>query len=74
MASIASLDQFQAQSIWEMSAHAKIATVYGNQPVDVMHAKLLCECWNAVTSVAERLGEDPLKVARKLKRGELVDV
>lgn len=36
-------------------------------------AEILRECWNAVMSVAKRLGEDPLKVAKKLQRGELVE-
>ena len=52
--------------------HWTIGTVFGKQPEDIKRAKLMCESWNAVVSIAERLDEDPLKVARKLKRGELV--
>jgi hypothetical protein len=48
-----------------------VATVFGKQPNELRNAKLLCESWNAVVSVAERLGEDPLKVAKKLQRGAL---
>ena len=50
-----------------------IATVFGKQPEDTEQAKLLCESWNAIMSVAERLGEDPLRVAKRLQRGELVE-
>ena len=49
-----------------------IGTVFGNQPEDTLRAELLCESWNAITSIAKRLNEDPLKIAKKLQRGELV--
>ena len=52
--------------------HRTIGTVYGQQPEDKQRAKLICESWNAVIAIAKRLGEDPLKVAKKLQRGELV--
>ena len=51
--------------------HRDVATIFGQRPEDLKNAKLLCESWNAVVSVAKRLGEDPLKVAKKLQRGEL---
>ncbi len=52
--------------------YRNIGTVFGHQPEDMLRAELLCESWNAIMSIAKRLNEDPLQVAKKLQRGELV--
>jgi hypothetical protein len=52
--------------------YRNIGFLFGSQPEDMKRAKLICESWNAVVSIAERLDEDPLRIARKLQRGELL--
>jgi len=52
--------------------HRTIGTAFGQQPKDMKRAKLICESWNAIVSIAERLNKDSLQVAKKLQRGELV--
>ena len=54
--------------------HKDVATIFGKQPRELKHAKLLCEAWNAVVSVAERLNADPLQVAEKLQRGKISEL
>jgi len=51
-----------------------VATIFGKQPEELRKAKLLCESWNAVMSVAERLNADPLQVAKKLQRGKISEL
>jgi len=49
-----------------------VATIFGKDSEERENAELLCAAWNAVVSVAKRLNADPLQVAKKLQRGELV--
>ena len=51
-----------------------IGTVFGQQKEGMKRAKLLCESWNAVVSVAERLDADPLQVAKQLQCGKISEL